>query len=253
MITIIQLYYRDLVHQCSKQLKFCHLLWYRVRQNTVDNIIECKDEVLDAVKKARIAKIATSATSLVVGGGLTAAGLALLPFTFGGSFALSVAGSVIGATSTGTGSGIYIYTLVRNSKRLKATQKHIEFDQKFALNIMDASENYERAVQSYMAEGVSSAAAVSKLGLSIGNGVTIGVQGTIETASIAIRSTGRVIGEALGGATCILTRAAPIDVANIVYHAVRLAQSNKDESGKSDSDSVCQLLIKQSEELLISK
>ena len=226
-------------------------MWYRVRQNTVDNIIQCKDEVLDAIRKARIAKIATSATSLVVGGGLTVAGLALLPFTFGGSFALSVAGSVIGATSTGTGSGIYIYTLVRNSKRLKATQKHIEFDQKFALNIMDASENYERAVQSYMAEGVSSAAAVSKLGLSIGNGVTIGVQGTIETASIAIRSTGRVIGEALGGAVLAIT--APINVANIVYHAVHLAQSNKDESGKSDSDSVCQLLIKQSEELLISK
>ena len=242
---------RDLVHQHRKLVKFCRSMWYRVRHNTIDNIQQSIDDVLTAVRKARAAKIATSTISLVVGGGLTVAGLALLPVTFGGSIGLSVAGGAIGAASTATGAAAYIYTLVENSKRLKATQKLIELDQKLTLNIFNSVVNCEDAVQTYVSEGIDSVAAVSKLGLSVGKGVAIGAQGAIDTASVAIRSTGQIAGGVMGGTALALT--APIDIANIVYYAVRLAQSNKDKNGKYDSDSVCQCLIKQSEALLISK
>ena len=226
-------------------------MWYRVRHNTIDSILQSKDEVLDAVRKARKAKIATSAISLV-GGGLTLAGLILIPFTFGGSIALSVAGVGIGATSTLGGSAAYIYMLVKNNERLKTAQRNIEFDQKFNLNVYEVANRHEEAVQSYiLAERINSVAAVGRLGLGVGKGIAVGVQGAAETASLAVWSTGRIVGSALGGVALAIS--APIDIANIIYHGSHLVQSNKDESGKFDSDEICQFLIKQSEQLLISK
>ena len=225
-------------------------MWYKVRHNTFDSILQSIVEVLDAVRKARAAKIATSAISLV--GGLTAAGLFLVPFTFGGSIALSVAGADIGATSTLSGVAAYIYTLVKNNERLKTAQKNIEFDQKFTLNVYEVANRHEEAVQSYiLVEGINSAVAVGRLSLGVGKGIAVGVQGTVETASVVLQSTGRIVGSALGGVALAIT--APIDIANIVYHGLHLVQSNKCKSGKFDSDKIFQFLIKQSEQLLISK
>ena len=234
---ILIIIYRDLVDQRSKQLKFCRSMWYRVRHNTIDSIQQSKDEVLKAVREARESKIFTSAISLVVGGGLAVVGLALLPFTLGASSALSVVGGAIGATSSALGALAYTGTLVENNERLKAAQKLIKLDQKLTLNIFNSAVNCEDAVQSYVSEGIHSAAAVGRLGLSVGKGISIGAQAVIA-------------GGVMGGAALVIS--APMDLANIIYYGVHLAQSNKDESGKYDNDSVCQCLIKQSETLLIS-
>ena len=63
----------DKINQLGKQLQFCKSYWCMVRKGTVDTLLASKDDVLDGVNKARIAKIATAATGLALGG--TARGL----------------------------------------------------------------------------------------------------------------------------------------------------------------------------------
>ena len=76
-----------------------------------------------------IAKIAGSATSLVVGGSLAIAGLVLIPFTFGASVGLTVAGAGVGAVGTATTAGASIVSKVMSKNRVRKAQEHIKLDQ----------------------------------------------------------------------------------------------------------------------------
>ena len=244
----------DKINQLGKQLQFCKSYWCMVRKGTVDTLLASKDDVLDGVNKARIAKIATAATGLALGGtarGLTVIGLALIPFTFGGSIALSVAGASVGIGSTTAGTLTKFITKLMNNQKLKAAQRYIEFDRQLTANVQAVAIEYEKAVQSYeeaIAHGIEVAVVGARCGIGIARGVAVGAQLVGEGATLGGRVVARVAGGALGGLALAFT--APLDIYHIVLNAYDLSLSHRDESGRYDRDTVCQFLIKQSESML---
>ena len=89
------MFYRELNNDCLLHLNIEHkvslAIWRPVRCETIKLLEQHKDEVLKIVRDTRIAKIVGASTSLAIGGTLTIAGLALIPFTFGASVGLTVA------------------------------------------------------------------------------------------------------------------------------------------------------------------
>ena len=207
---------------------------------------------MSLLNKARIAKIATASTSLVVGGALTVAGLALLPFTFGVSIGLTVAGAGIGAASTISGTAAYFVAKGMNYSCFKFAQRHIQVDQQFTLNLQQAIKTYnEERTQSYTAsivEGVNVVGAGARVGLGVAKGVVVGVT---EGAVVAARVGGRAVGGVLGGLTLVFT--VPLDIYSIATYSYELSKSSKDKSGKFEKDKDCQYLIKTGKSLLSGK
>ena len=243
------MFYRDRVNQVGKWFQFCQSKWRVVRRITVDHLLASKDDILDVVRKARIAKIATAATSLAVGGTLTVIGLALIPFTFGGSVALSVAGAGIGVGSTTAGTVSYFVAKVTSNKKLKAAQKYIEFDKQFTTNVQTIAIEYEEAIKEATTHGLNAVVVGARFGTGINNKrISFDAQVFGEGATLGAQVVGRAVGGALGGVALAFT--APLDIYHIVQNGYNLAMSHQDKSGRYDRDTVCQWLIKQSENML---
>ena len=222
-----------------------------VRKGTVDTLLASKDDILDGVNKARIAKIVTAATGLAVGGTLSVIGLALIPFTFGGSVVLSIFGASVGIGSTTAGTLTQFITQLMSNKKLKAAQRYIEFDRQLTANVQAVAIEYEKAVQSYeeaITRGIQVAVVGARCGIGIARGVAFGAQLVGEGAALGARVVGRVAGGALGGLALAFT--APLDIYHIVLNGYDLAMSHKDKGGRYDRDTACQFLIKHSENML---
>ncbi|XP_062581753.1 apolipoprotein L3-like [Saccostrea cucullata] len=85
------------------------------RREVIQKLKELRDEIQEEERRRRIGNIAYSSTG-VVAGGLTIAGLALIPFTFGASLGLTIAGAAIGAASgiAGISHGIAAHVIIKN-------------------------------------------------------------------------------------------------------------------------------------------
>ena len=232
----------------SNQFKeFCFSKWCKIRHSTVDVVLDTKDDMMSLLNKARIAKIATASTSLVVGGGLTIAGLALIPFTFGASIGLTVAGAGIGAASIISGTTAYFVAKGMNYSRFKFAQRHIQVDQQFTLNLQQVIETYNeersRAYAANIIEGTHVVGAGARVGLGVAKGVVIG----LTEGAVVVGGSLRAVGGVLGGLTLVFT--VPLDIYSIARNSYELSKS-KDKSGKFEKDKDCQYLIKTGENLL---
>ena len=242
----------------KKQLELYRSMWYPIRCRTISVLSDNKEAVLSIVRHERIARIAASSASIVLGGGMVVAGLALLPFTFGASIGLSVAGGVVGATASLGGIGAFIASKILSNKRLKSAQEHISLDQQLSTSINNIAVKYNEAMKkcaesaidggelvgNVAAGGAQSLASLGRVGM----GIAIGIESAAEAGAIALRTGARTLGVVLAGASLAVT--VPIDLGFIVYHSYHIHKSSKDKTGKADSNKVVQWLIKQTEDML---
>uniref|UniRef100_A0A1X7U7Q6 Caspase family p20 domain-containing protein n=1 Tax=Amphimedon queenslandica TaxID=400682 RepID=A0A1X7U7Q6_AMPQE len=242
----------------KKQLELYRSMWHPIRSETISVISENKDSILSIVYNERIARIAASSASLVIGGGMMVLGLALIPVTLGASVGLSVAGGAIGASATLGGVGAFITRTILEIKQLKSAQEHISLDQQLSISINEIAMKYsaamvkctESALSSgemvgVVAGGAQSLANLGRAGMSI---AVAGVESAAEVGAIALRTGARVAGVALAGISLAVT--VPIDIGFIGYHSYNIHKSSKDKTGKTDSNQVVQWFIKQIEDML---
>lgn len=87
------------------------------KAEVIRQLRDVSDEIEENRKKKNFGTIAGAAVG-IASGGLTIAGIALIPFTFGASVGLSVAGAVAGAAGAGLGIGFSLEKLVKDKKRV---------------------------------------------------------------------------------------------------------------------------------------
>ena len=207
---------------------------------------------MEIVHKERAARLATTVSGMVASSGLVITGIALAPITFGGSLAISALGGVVGVAMAGAGIGASIVTKVRNNKRLKKAQEHIHLDQQISLMINEDAYKYNKTMPQHRSHVPKSAATSAlqggaAIGRGAGAGIAIGLEGTVEAVAAAFRTTGRVAGMALAGASLAVT--IPIDIGMIAYHSYKIHQSKNDPTGKNASSEAVKILYNQIETL----
>ena len=218
---------------------------------------EGRGEIMSVVRKARIA---TTVSGIVVSSGLIITGIALIPFTFGGSIAISALGGVVGA-GTAAG-GAFIASKAVKKKKFKKAQQHINLDQQISLMINEEALKYNQMTTSAVSHVPQSTAAShahipesSAIGLqgaaATVRGAAAGfaiVEGTSETIGTALRTTGPVAGMALAGASLAVT--IPIDIGSVIHHSYNKQKVKNDPTGRTASNEAVKMLNNTIETLL---
>lgn len=119
VVTINCVQFRSKILLLEKCLKIYCALWSPIRNNTIYELIHSKNDVIEIIHDERIIKITASTVSLVVGGSLAIAGIALAPVTFGGSLALTVAGGVVSGVASLGGIGVKKTNSVRSTASMR--------------------------------------------------------------------------------------------------------------------------------------
>ena len=239
------------VDTLEQKLEVYHSIWYPVRCNTIDRIEENKEEIMSIVHKERTTRIGASVANIVIGGGLTVTGIALAPFTFGGSIAISVLGGALGMAAAGASFAAFVTSKFFCNKKLKEAQEHISLDQQISLIINEEANKYNQ-IMTPVPSNVSESSALAFQGAAAtfkgaGTGIAIAIDGTVETAGAALRTTGRVAGMALAGVSLAVT--IPIDIAFIAYHSYHIHQSKNDQTGKNEKNGAVKILYNELETL----
>ena len=204
---------------------------------------------MSIVYKARAAKLGTIVFGTIASGGLVITGVALAPFMFGGSIAISALGGVVvAAAAAGNVAAIFVEKAL-NNKKLKKVQQHINLDQQISLIINIDAIKYNKIgdlpdISESSLYALQGAAAISR-GASAGIAIA---EGVVETAAGALRTTGPVFGIALAGASLAVT--IPINIGFIAYHSYNIHKAKNDPSGKTESDKAVKSLYNQTETLL---
>ena len=183
-------------------------MWYLIRCETIDVILENKDEVMSIVRYERISKVVTAAGGLV-GAGMIGIGFLFAFRTMGTSLGLSAVGGVVSTLSAGSSLVSFIASKVTTNNRLKKAQQFVRFDQQFSNQLNAAAAKYSEALETYK-EGTL------YIALRVVSGVLVGVS-------------------------------VPLDIAQIADNYYQLRKSSNDKTGQSDSDTTIQCLIKQFE------
>ena len=204
-------------------------MWYPIRCKTIDVILENKDEVMNIVCHDRISKVATAAGS-IVGGGLIGVGLFLAIPTWGASLSLSVVGGAVSSLSVGTSLISFIALQVKANNRLKKAQQFVELDQQFSNQLNDVVAKYSKALEAYKERTFRSISGISM------------IAGTISEAKDLVEKSSKIALQA--ACTILVVVALPIDVVQFINNFYLLY------TGRTDSNTPLQLLIKQFEACL---
>ena len=227
------------------------VIWRPIRRKTIDLLERNKDEMLKIVRVVRIAKIAGASTSLVVGGGLTIAGLLLLPFTFGGSIVLTLAGAGVGAAGTATSIGASITSKVVSNNRVKKTQEHINLDQQMSEHVNKRGSDYNEAVKnaSIVTDSIHAVVGVGgRLGVGVSKGIAGGIEVAVQAGSAAVRAgsvgfrAAAIAGGVVGGLALLVT--APLDIYQIGRNSYELYETVS-SNGENESDPTCKWYMEQ--------
>ncbi|XP_019853637.1 PREDICTED: uncharacterized protein LOC109582975 [Amphimedon queenslandica] len=252
----------DSIETHKQKLEVYHSIWYPVRCKTIDKLEESRGGIMSVVRKASKAQIATTVSGIIVGSGLAITGIALVPFTFGGSIAISALGGAVGAGTVAGGArfAAFIAARVLKKKKLKKTQQHINLDQQISLMINEEALEYNQMMtsavshvpQSTAASQVPESSASSLQGAAaIGRDATAGfaiAEGTAETIGTALYTAGPVAGMALAGTALAVT--IPIDIDSIIYHSYNIHKAKNDPTGRTASNKAVKMLNNTIEGLL---
>ena len=116
-------------------------VWSFIRRDTVDCLCLNKREILKIVKKVRKTRVLGSSVS-ITGSVLSGVGLILIPFTFGGSIALTVAGAVVETAGAVTSLGATVVKRVKTNKKVKEAQEIIKLDQQLSTSVNELLKSY---------------------------------------------------------------------------------------------------------------
>ena len=226
----------------DSQYRLIHGIWQQVRNETIHLLQEHRDEVFELIRNTRITKIAGATTSLAVGGALGVTGVILLPFTFGASIGLTVAGAAVGAAGSTTVLAASITSRVMSNKKLRLAQEHISLDKKLSGLVNNAASSISQAIQQNPDTFIKVYGGVDiggRFGVGIAKGIDTRVGVGIEASGAAIRVGGAVLSSAVvigggvfGVAALIVT--APLDIYRIVANAKDLAASREDRGKEKD-------------------
>ena len=218
------------------QYQLIHAIWQEIRDLTIRLLQEHRDEVFELIRNTRIAKIAGATSSLVVGGVLAVTGVALLPFTFGASIGLTVAGAAVGAAGSTTVLAASITSRVMSNKKLRMAQDHISLDKQLSGLVNNAASSVSQAIQQnpdILSKVYGGVGIGGRLGVGITKGIGAGVWVGIETSGAALRAGGAILpavaigGGVFGVAALVVT--APMDIYQIVANAKDIAASHEDK------------------------
>ena len=241
------------VETLEQNLEVYHSIWHPIRCKTIEKLEGSREEIMSVVRNTSKARLATTVSGMVASSGLVITGIALAPFTFGASIAISALGGAVGAAAAGAGIGAFIASKVLSNKKLKKAQQHIKLDQQISLMINEEALKYNQMTTSAVSHVPQSTAAshipessaiglqgAAAIGRGAGAGIAIGAEGAVETAALALRTTGRVAGMALAGASLAVT--IPIDIGMIAYHSYHIHKSKKDPTGRKASNEAVKTL-----------
>lgn len=115
-------------------------------QKAIDLLCKISNEI-ERNRTRKNLGVAGGAVAGIVGGGLVIAGTALIPFTFGASVGLMIAGGTIGAAGAGFSVGFSLEKLFKDKKRVKivhpALDKFIEIQKELATTVALLSVIYD--------------------------------------------------------------------------------------------------------------
>ena len=237
--------FSDNTEDLDQQHQLSLVIWCPIRRQTIEFLKNQKDEILKIVRDVRIAKIAGSTTSLIGGGALTISGLILIPFTFGGSIGLTLAGAGVGALGTATTFGAAIVSKLMTSARLKEAHEHIELDQQLSSNVNNIANEYNRQQE----KAKMSTADIAQGALGIGARISVGAaKGSAAGIELGLASGGAIArvgtvglraaaiaGGVVGGLALFVT--APLDIYQIASNGYHLVK--RGENGENEKDSNC--------------
>ena len=220
------------------QYQLIRRIWQQVRDKTTDLLQEHRDEVFKLIRNTRITKIAGAATSLVVGGALAVTGIVLIPFTFGASIGLTVAGAAVGAAGSTTVVAASVTSRVMSNKKLRMAQDHISLDKQLSGLVNNAASIVSQAIQQnpdIILKMYGKIVIGGRLSVGIVESIVASVAVGIHASRAAFKaliSAVAVGGGVFGAAALVVT--APMDIYQIVANAKDLAASHEDQGKEKD-------------------
>ena len=225
-----------------RECKMAYNVWSFIRRDTVDCLRLNKREILKIVKKVRKTRVLGSSVS-ITGSVLSGVGLILIPFTLGGSIALTVAGTVVATAGAVTSLGATMAKRVKTKRMVKEAREIIKLDQQLSTSVNELFEELQNKQYTEQRPKVSKENTTHcvvnsvKTGSRITTGVAAGTATiTLEAARLggpfAMKVGGTVLrsiaiaGGILGGVTLLVT--VPMDIVEIGYNARGIMSKHKD-------------------------
>ena len=130
------------LHRTHRRYRECLGEALTCRDLTIEMLEAIEKGIEESYNKSRIARIVGSGSSLV-GTGLGLFGLALAPFTAGGSLALTISGGMLGAAGGVTTAGSDIVYYLVSEERLKMAAEVCDIDWKKMKELAELGRRYE--------------------------------------------------------------------------------------------------------------
>ena len=110
--------------------------WSTERKECIENITAISDQIDHHHRNANVAQLPAAGLG-VLSGALVITGIALTPVTFGASLGLTIAGTVIGVASAGTGAGASVTDMVITRRKVKEAHECFEQHKQNTLKLIE--------------------------------------------------------------------------------------------------------------------
>ena len=238
-----------------------------VRDTTLKLLQQLKKDIEESYNKSRWAKIGGT-VGTITGAGTSIVGLVLLPFTFGTSLTLTIAGGILAATGGTTITGAEIGYYAVSKQKINAANEAYKVDKEMMNELNELGEKYQGLLQA-LAERhdmtTTKVLEIANVGRAIGfgmyrsyklvDGVADAAKAT-KTAVVAVRAGTRTLWSGLSttlrvvsvGAVVLDAVFIPVDVAVLTKAAYDVHQYNSKGVSNSTRAQEIQEMIERLEE-----